>query len=200
MGRCAVELRRICVFAGSSMGAHEAYATAAEALGRELARRGIGLVYGGASRGLMGVVADAALTGGGEVIGVLPRGLFSREVAHTGLTELREVGSMHERKALMSDLADGFIALPGGFGTFDELFEIVTWAQIGLHPKPIGLLDVEGYYGPLLALAAHAEAEGFVPAGNSRLLLRSDDPAALLDAFAASHAPCGPKAASTVER
>jgi len=196
-----VELRRICVFAGSSLGAREVYASAAEELGREIARRHMGLVYGGASRGLMSVVADAALAEGGEVIGVLPRGLFSREVAHTRLTELREVGSMHERKALMSDLADGFVALPGGFGTFDELFEIVTWAQIGLHRKPIGLLDVDGYYGPLLQLAAHAETEGFVPSGNSDLLLRHSDPAALLDALATSRTPRAPEMARpAVER
>ncbi len=182
-------LRRICVFAGSSVGVREAYTTAAAALGRALAWRDIGVVYGGASRGLMGVLADAALAEGGEVIGVLPRGLFAREVAHAGLTTLHEVGSMHERKALMSDLADGYIALPGGFGTFDELFEIVTWAQIGLHHKPIGLLDVGGYFGPLLALVAHAAAEGFVPASNSDLLLCHDDPAALLEALTAYRAP-----------
>jgi uncharacterized protein (TIGR00730 family) len=178
-------MRRICVFAGSSLGVRESYAESARALGRALAERGLGLVYGGASVGLMGAAADAALAAGGEVIGVLPRGLFRREVAHPGLTELREVGSMHERKALMADLADGFIALPGGYGTFDELFEIVTWAQIGLHRKPVGLLDVDGYFAPLLALVAHAAREGFVPASHARLLLRAESPAALLDAFAA---------------
>jgi len=154
------------------------------ALGRELACRGIGLVYGGASRGLMGVVADAALAAGGEVIGVLPRGLFVREVAHHGLTELCEVGSMHERKALMAQLSDGFIALPGGFGTCDELFEAVTWAQIGIHQKPVGLLDVNEYFTTLLAFVAHAAAEGFIPPLNADLLQRATDPATLLDAFA----------------
>jgi uncharacterized protein (TIGR00730 family) len=195
-------MRRICVFAGSSSGARAEYTAAARALGGELARRGLGLVYGGASRGLMGVVADAALEAGAEVIGVLPRGLFAREVAHTGLTELHEVGSMHERKALMSDLADGFIALPGGFGTFDELFEIVTWAQIGLHTKPIGLLDAAGYYAPLLALVAHAMAEGFIPTRSTPLLLRGDSPAALLDALAARASVSLPSApaAAAVER
>src|SRR5207245_8177761 len=128
---------------------------------RELVRRGLGLVYGGASVGLMGVVANTVLAEGGEVIGVLPRGLFLREIPHKGLTELHEVGSMHERKALMADLADGFIALPGGFGTLDELLEQLTWSQLGLHAKPIGLLDVEGYWGPLIALARPATDGGF---------------------------------------
>lgn len=182
-------MRRICVFAGSSLGAREEYAEAARALGRELAARGLGMVYGGSSVGLMGLAADAALAAGGEVVGILPRGLFKREVAHTGLTELREVGSMHERKALMSDLADGFIALPGGYGTFDELFEIVTWSQIGLHAKPIGLLDAAGYFAPLVALVAHAAREGFVPPTHANLLLRAETPAALLDAFATYRPP-----------
>lgn len=182
-------MRRICVFAGSSVGARDEYAKAARTLGRELAARGLALVYGGSSKGLMGVVADAALAGGGEVIGVLPRGLFQREVAHAELTELREVGSMHERKALMSDLADGFIALPGGYGTFDELFEIVTWSQIGLHAKPIGLLDAAGYFAPLLALVEHAAREGFIPPSHATLLLRAETPAALLDAFATYRPP-----------
>jgi len=175
-------MRRICVFAGSNPGRREEYAQAARALGRELAARGLGMVYGGASVGLMSIAADAALEAGGEVIGVLPRGLFKREVAHAGLTALHKVGSMHKRKALMADLSDGFIALPGGYGTFDELFEIVTWAQIGLHAKPVGLLDVAGYYQPLFDLVAHAAAEGFIPAAHAHLL-RADDPVALLDAL-----------------
>jgi uncharacterized protein (TIGR00730 family) len=161
----------------------------AQALGCELARRGLGLVYGGASRGLMGVVADAALAAGGEVIGVLPRGLFVREVAHQGLTELFEVGSMHERKALMAQLSDGFIALPGGYGTCDELFETVTWAQVGIHQKPVGLLDVNDYFATLLAFVAHASDEGFIPAAQIGLLLKETDPAALLDAFARYQSP-----------
>jgi uncharacterized protein (TIGR00730 family) len=177
-------MRRICVFAGSSVGRRPEYAEAARALGCELAGRGIALVYGGASRGLMGEVADSVLAGGGEAIGVLPKGLFAHEVAHTSLTELREVGSMHERKAVMADLADGFIALPGGFGTFDELFEIVTWAQIGLHHKPIGLLDVADYFTPLLALVHHAGREGFILEGQADLLLWETDPARLLDRMA----------------
>lgn len=182
-------MRRICVFAGSNSGARPEYSEAARRLGRELAVRGLGLVYGGSSVGLMHVVADAVLAEGGEVIGVLPRGLFRREVAHTGLTELREVGSMHERKALMADLSDGFIALPGGYGTFDELFEITTWAQIGIHSKPVGLLDVADYFAPLLAMVQHAAAEGFVPQQQARLLLREEDPATLLDRFAAYTPP-----------
>jgi uncharacterized protein (TIGR00730 family) len=173
-------LRRVCVFAGSSAGAHPEYLDAARALGSALAARRLTLVYGGAGIGLMGAVADAVLASGGEVIGVMPRGLFRREVAHPDITELREVGSMHERKALMADLADAFIALPGGYGTFDELFEIVTWAQVGLHAKPIGLLDARGYFQPLLALVTHAIEEGFVPADHVSLLLRELDPDALL--------------------
>lgn len=182
-------MRRICVFAGSNSGARPEYSEAARRLGRELAARGLGLVYGGSSVGLMHVVADAVLAEGGEVIGVLPRGLFRREVAHTGLTELREVGSMHERKALMADLSDGFIALPGGYGTFDELFEITTWAQIGIHSKPVGLLDVANYFAPLMAMVQHAAAEGFVPQQQAHLLLREEDPATLLDRFAAYTPP-----------
>lgn len=177
-------MRRICVFAGSNSGARPEFAEAAQALGTELAQRGLGLVYGGSSTGLMGAVADAALAAGSAVIGVMPQGLFRREVAHLGLTELREVGSMHERKALMADLADGFIALPGGYGTFDELFEIVTWAQIGISEKPIGLLDVADYFAPLDSLVAHAAREGFIPASHTALLMRDTDPAALLDRLA----------------
>ncbi len=178
-------MQRICVFAGSNSGARPEYTDAARLLGRELATRNLGLVYGGSSVGLMRVVADSVLEEGGEVIGVLPRGLFRREVAHTGLSELHEVGSMHERKALMADLSDGFIALPGGYGTFDELFEITTWAQIGIHSKPVGLLDVAGYFGPLMTLVQHAAAEGFVPEHHIHLLLREEEPATLLDRFAA---------------
>jgi hypothetical protein len=190
-------VRRICVFAGSSLGARPVYTDVAQALGSEIARRGLGLVYGGASRGLMGVVADAALAAGGEVIGVLPGGLFVREVAHQELPELFEVGSMHERKALMAQLSDGFIALPGGFGTCDELFEAVTWAQIGIHQKPVGLLDVRDYFATLLAFVAHASDEGFIPPTHTNLLLRETDPAALLDAFARYQSPQEPRAEPT---
>jgi len=155
-------------------------------MGEAIARRGLELVYGGGSLGLMGILADAALAAGGRVIGVLPRGLFAREVAHRGLTELRVTESMHERKAVMADLADAFIALPGGFGTCDELFEVVTWAQIGLHGKPIALLDVESYFDPLIAFAEQAEREGFVPPGNAILLSRFHDIDAALDYLASA--------------
>jgi uncharacterized protein (TIGR00730 family) len=182
-------MRRICVFAGSNSGVRQEYREAARALGQEMLTRRLGLVYGGASVGLMGVVADAVLAGGGEVIGIIPRGLLRREVAHEGLTELHEVASMHERKALMSDLADGFIALPGGFGTFDELFEIITWAQLGLHNKPVGLLDVADYFAPLRALVVHASAEGFIPPAHLAILMQEHSPAILLDRFAAYTPP-----------
>lgn len=176
-----MHLQRICVFAGSNPGVRPVYAQAAWDLGKALAARHIGVVYGGASVGLMGKLADAALAAGGEVIGVIPQGLFKREVAHRNLTQLHEVKSMHERKALMSDLADGFIALPGGYGTFDELFEITTWAQIGLHSKPIGLLNVADFFAPLLSLIEHASREGFIPASNRQLILHSENPVHLLE-------------------
>ena len=153
---------RICVFAGSNDGARDSYLISAHELGAEIARRGYGLVYGGASCGLMGACADAALAGGAEVVGVLPRALTTREIAHTGLTEMRIVGSLHERKAVMSALSDAVVALPGGCGTMDELFEAITWGQLGLHEKPIGLLDADGYFGPLFAFLEHMNAEGFV--------------------------------------
>ena len=164
-------LRSVCVFCGSSPGRDPAFAAAARELGTRLAAQRRTLVYGGGRVGLMGLVADAALAGGARVIGVIPEALAAREVAHHGLTELRVVPSMHTRKALMADLADAFVALPGGFGTLDELFEIVTWAQLGLHAKPIGLLDVNGYFGPLLALADRAVAEAFVRPEHRRLLV-----------------------------
>jgi uncharacterized protein (TIGR00730 family) len=178
-------MQRICVFTGSNYGNRPEYRRSAGALGEELARRGLGLVYGGASVGLMGVIADAVLAHGGEAIGVIPRSLFKREVAHGGLTQLHEVGSMHERKALMADLADGFIALPGGLGTFDELFEIITWAQLGLHSKPIGLLDETGFFTPLLALIRYASEEGFIMPAHTSIVMREATPAVLLDRFAA---------------
>ena len=153
---------RICVFAGSAAGARPSYLIAARELGAEIARRGHCMVYGGASCGLMGACADAALAGGAEVVGVLPRALASRELAHTGLTEMRIVGSLHERKAVMSALSDAVVALPGGCGTLDELFEAITWGQLGLHEKPIGLLDADGYFSGLLGFLEHMNAEGFV--------------------------------------
>ena len=176
-------MRRLCVFSGSSPGGHPDYAAAAAALGRTLAVEGIAVVYGGASVGLMGVVADAALAAGGEVAGVIPQALVDREIAHPGLSELHVVGSMHERKAMMADLADGFIALPGGMGTLEELFEVYTWTQLGLHSKPLGLLDVRGYYTQLAAFLDHAVAERFVTAEHREMLVVEQRAAALIEAF-----------------
>lgn len=176
-------MRRVCVFCGSSPGANPAYLTAAQAMGRALAARGLGLVYGGGSVGLMGAVADAALAAGGEVVGVIPRALQLRELAHGGLTHLHVVGSMHERKAKMAELAQGFVALPGGMGTLEELAEILTWAQLGLHARPVGLLDVAGYYAPLVSFLDRAVQEGFVRPEHRRLLTVAGDPTALLDRF-----------------
>ncbi|HSY24647.1 MAG TPA: TIGR00730 family Rossman fold protein [Polyangiaceae bacterium] len=176
-------LKSICVFAGSSLGAAPEFAGAARALGREIARRGSRLVYGGARTGLMGVVAEAALAANGQVVGVMPALLVDREVAHRGLSELIVVGSMHERKETMARLSDGFAALPGGFGTLDEFFEALTWAQLGLHDKPCGLLDIGGYYQSLLAFMDRALAEGFVKEPYRSRVLVATDPAALLDQF-----------------
>jgi uncharacterized protein (TIGR00730 family) len=186
-------MRRLCVFCGSSPGARPEYRAAAAELGRALASRGIGVVYGGASVGLMGVLADAALAAGGEVIGVIPRALLAREVGHSSLPDLRIVGSMHERKALMAELADGFVALPGGIGTLEELFEVWTWAQLGEHEKPCALLDVAGYYRPLLSFVDHQVAEGFVRPEHRRMLVVASDPVGLLDALAAYVPPAVPK-------
>jgi uncharacterized protein (TIGR00730 family) len=174
-------MRRVCVFTGSSSGARPEYRQAAADLGRLLAELGIGVVYGGARVGLMGVVADAALAAGGEVVGVIPDALVAKEVAHTGLTDLRVVASMHERKALMSDLADAFVALPGGWGTLEEFFEVLTWAQLGLHRKPCGLLNTLGYFDGLLAFLSHTIAEGFVRSQNAALIAVSATPGELLD-------------------
>jgi uncharacterized protein (TIGR00730 family) len=172
---------RVCVFCGASSGRLPAYAETARAFGSAAADRGLAVVYGGGRVGLMGAVADAALAAGGEVVGVIPRELVDRELAHRGLTELHVVGSLHERKALMAELSDGFVALPGGFGTLDELLEQLTWSQLGLHAKPIGLLDVEGYWRPLIALARHATDEGFVREADLRAIAVADEPEALLD-------------------
>jgi uncharacterized protein (TIGR00730 family) len=174
-------VKRICVFCGSGVGARPAYASAAREMASELIRRRLGVVYGGGGIGLMGVLADAMLEGGGEVIGVIPRPLASKELAHPGLTEMRVVESMHERKALMASLADGFVAMPGGLGTFEETLEILTWSQLGIHRKPIGLLNVEGYYDGLLGMIAHALDEGFVPREYHPLSVSADTSARLLD-------------------
>ncbi|MEN8158560.1 MAG: TIGR00730 family Rossman fold protein [Myxococcota bacterium] len=182
-------MRRICVFTGSSPGARPAYAEAAAELGRTLAGRGLELVYGGAHVGLMGVLADAVLAAGGRVEGVIPEGMVRREVAHDGLTKLHVVGSMHERKALMADLADAFVALPGGLGTLEELSEVLTWAQLGLHEKPCGLLDVAGYWAGLLAFLDHSVAERFVRPEHRTLLVADGEAGALLDRLATWQAP-----------
>ena len=174
------ELRRVCVFCASSPGVLPEYGAAATEVGRLLASAGIGLVYGGGAVGLMGIVADAAVAAGGEVIGVIPEDMAAREVAHHGITDLRVVTSMHERKALMYDLSDAFIALPGGIGTMEELFEVATWCALGLQVKPLGLLDVDGYYEHLVAFLDHATAEGFVRDVHRQMLVVGDDPAHLL--------------------
>ena len=187
-------MKRVAVFCGSSDGARPAYADAARALGAELVRRGLGLVYGGGSVGLMGVLADAVLAQGGEVIGVIPEPLAARELAHLRLTELRVVASMHERKATMASLVDGFITLPGGLGTLEETLEILTWAQLGIHRKPVGVLNVAGYYDGLLRMLSHAVREGFVRPDYFALLLFADTPEGMLDRFAAWQPPALPRA------
>lgn len=178
------EFRRVCVFCGSSTGASPAYREAATALGRLLAERGVGVVFGGGRIGLMGALAEAALACGGEVVGVIPGPLRTRELAHPGVAAMHVVPTMHARKALMNELSDAFLALPGGFGTFDELFEVVTWGQLGIHEKPIGLLNVGGYFDALLAMVDHAVAEGFVRQPQRELLCVATDPGELLAAMA----------------
>jgi len=175
---------RVCVFCGSSPGNGPAYRAAAQRVGEVLAERGIGLVYGGASAGTMGVLADAALAAGGTVHGVIPQSLVDREVAHDGLTDLRVVADLHERKAAMSDLADAYLTLPGGAGTLEELFEVWTWAQLGLHRKPIALLDVAGYYQPMLRFLENMSAEGFLDPVFREMLIVTADVAEALDRFA----------------
>lgn len=174
-------MRRVCVFCGSKWGARVAYREAARDLGHALVERGYGLVYGGAGVGLMGAIAASVLDAGGEVIGVLPEALVARELAYPHLTELHVVGTMHERKALMAAKSDAFIAMPGGFGTFEELFEVVTWGQLGIHQKPMGLLDVEGYFDALLALVDRGVEEDFIPRTHRDLLCADPDPRRLLD-------------------
>lgn len=181
--------RRVCVFCGSSSGIRPAYTSAARSVGRCLAANRIGIVYGGGRTGLMGAMADAAMEAGGDVIGVIPGHLRQREVAHEGLTELRVVGSMHERKAMMAELADAFLALPGGFGTFEEFCEIITWTQLGLHRKPCGILNVEGYYDHLLALFDHAVAEQFLKAAHRSIVISGEDPEGLIGLLLEYEAP-----------
>jgi uncharacterized protein (TIGR00730 family) len=182
-------MQRLCVFCGSSSGTNPVHAEATRWLGRVLVARRLGLVYGGGHIGLMGVLADAVLSGGGEVIGVIPQALVDRELAHTGVTELRVVETMHQRKALMADLSDGFLALPGGFGTGDELFEILTWAQLGLHAKPIGVLNVAGFFNGMFAWMDHMVQEGFLRPVHRKLIHQADEPEHLLDLVLNAVAP-----------
>jgi len=177
-------MRSICVFCGSSSGAQSVYADAAREMGRTLAERRLRLVYGGGHVGLMGVLADAAMAAGGDVIGVITEGLQLREVGHRGLADLRVVPSMHERKALMASLSDAFVALPGGAGTLDELFEAWTWTQLGIHRKPIGVLNTAGYYDPLLTFLSRAVAERFIRADDLASVVVEPEPAPLLDRLA----------------
>ena len=187
-------MKSVCVYCGSNAGNQPIYRSEAEKLGRLLAARGIELVYGGGNIGLMGAVADACLEAGGTVVGVIPQALMGKEVAgravdHRTLTRIEVVDSMHTRKARMAELADGFIALPGGLGTFEELFEILTWAQLGFHSKPVGLLNVEAYYQPLVQMMERGVAEGFMKAENRGLLLVEDNAHALLRTMGAYHPP-----------
>lgn len=172
--------RRICVFCGSSSGTRQSYAEAATSLARHLVANRIGIVYGGGKVGLMGTLADAALQNGGQVIGVIPQSLVEKEVSHEGLSDLRVVGSMHERKALMAELSDGFIALPGGFGTLEEFCEVLTWTQLGLHGKPCGILNIEGYYDQLLSFFDHAVAEQFLKPVHRRMVIFDSCPESLV--------------------
>lgn len=176
-------MKKICVYCGSSPGRRPEYTAAARFLAEELLTRKIGLVYGGASVGIMGEIANTVLKGGGEVVGIMPQTLVDREVSHPGLTEFIIVKSMHERKAMMADLSDGFIALPGGLGTIEELFEVLTWSQLGFHKKPCGLLNASGYYDHLSAFLDHTVVEGFVKNAHRSMLIVEKDPVKLLDRF-----------------
>ena len=186
-------MKAVCVYCGSSFGSEPAYLEATKELARTLVAHDLKVVYGGARVGLMGALADAALAAGGEVIGIIPQQLVDREIAHTGLTELHTVASMHERKALMAERSDAFVALPGGAGTLEELFEMWTWAQLGIHTKPVGVLNVGGFYDPLLATADHLVAQGFVRAAHRAMLLDDDRPDRLLARLEAYAAPAVPK-------
>jgi len=189
-----MSLKRVCVFCGSSPGVRPEYARAAKALGILLARRGIGLVFGGGKVGMMGRLAQAAQENGGEVIGVIPRDLFEKRVGFSDLADLRVVASMHERKALMAELADGFMALPGGLGTLEEIFEALTWGQLGMHQKPCGLLNVAGYFTPLLAFLDQVTEQGFVDAEHRAMVISAENPEDLLDQFETYRPPAADKA------
>jgi len=190
----------LCVFCGANFGRRPTYRQAAERVGELLAQRGITLVYGGGNVGLMGALADAALAGGGRVVGVIPRALAEKEIAHTGLSEMHVVGSMHERKALMADLADAFLSLPGGFGTWDEFCEALTWSQLGLQKKACAFLNVEGYYDALLALTERAAEDGFIREEHRKLLLVDGDAEMLLDRLENYDVPFVPKWVGREER
>jgi uncharacterized protein (TIGR00730 family) len=194
------QIRRLCVFCGSSSGTRPVYAEAAAELGRELANSGVGLVFGGGRVGLMGILADSVLAAGGQAIGVMPRALVEKEIAHTSLTELHVLESMHQRKALMAELADAFLLLPGGFGSWEEFCEIVTWLQLGIHRKPCAVLNVAGYYDDLLSLADHALAEGFLRLAHRHMMIVEENPQALLSRMAAASIPSEVKWASEQER
>ncbi len=183
------ELRRICVFCGSKTGNADHYRAHADQLGRLLVEAGCGLVYGGGSVGLMGVIADSVLAAGGQVVGVIPEALATKELLHTGVSEMRVVRSMHERKATMAELADAFIAMPGGLGTFEEFFEAVTWAQLGFHRKNIGLLNTDGFFDPLLTLIDHSIGEGFIKPAYRDLIVVNDEPASLLESLEGHQPP-----------
>lgn len=197
---CEGAVMKICVFCGSSSGRKSAYGEAARNLGAELAARGIGLVYGGASVGLMGAVADAAISANGEVIGVLPEALADLEIAHENLTELRIVASMHERKKQMADLSDAFISLPGGIGAMEEMFEVSTWSQLSIHRKPVGLLNITGYYDKLTAFLDHQVAEEFVKPVHRDILICDDDPGRLIDRLAGADVPTDRKWVDELKR
>lgn len=181
--------KRICVFCGSSPGRDGVYRAAARDLGREMVARGYGLVFGGGGVGLMGTIADAVMEAGGHATGVIPQALVAREIAHRGLSELEVVSSMHERKQRMAELSDGFIAMPGGLGTLEEICEILTWAQLGIHAKPCGLLDVDGYFAPLLAFLDRTVEEGFLRPEHREIVRVADSPGALLDGFESYRPP-----------
>ena len=193
-------LRKVCVFCGSNAGTQAVYIQAAREMGRLLPERQIGLVYGGANRGLMGALADACLDSGGSVIGVMPRALVDKEIAHRQLTQLYIVNSMHERKSLMADLADAFIALPGGYGTWEEFFEVLTWSQLGLHRKPCALLNVGGYYDCFLDMADRAVKEGFLRVPHRQLVIADTEPSRLLDRLSAYSVPVTEKWIDAVSR
>ena len=193
-------IQRLCVFCGSSSGARPVYAEAAAELGRELAKSGITLVFGGGRVGLMGIVADSVLAAGGEAIGVMPRALVEKEIAHTSLTKLHVVESMHQRKALMADLADAFLLLPGGYGSWEEFLEVVTWLQLGIHRKPCALLNVAGYYDALLSQASHALEEGFLRPAHKEMLIVEENPARVLARLESAHVPSETKWVDPKER